>query len=140
MKRYPSKISYGLLIFVLVSLIAGTVPLVSSGNWIGISVNLAVLAFVLYVFYSIYYVIEGNSLIIRVGVLFNWKVEISTIKLIAESNSWISSPAASLDRLNIIYKKHKSILVSPKDKSGFIAHLTRINPEIVVKHKSKTKA
>ncbi|MEX0315286.1 MAG: PH domain-containing protein [Allomuricauda sp.] len=140
MKRYPSKISYGLLLFVLISLVAGTVPLVSSGNWIGISINLAVLAFALYVFFSIYYIIEVNSLIIRVGVLFNWKVEISSIKMIAESNSWISSPAASLDRLNIIYNQHSSILVSPRDKTGFIAQLKQINPQIEVRYKSKAKA
>ena len=139
MKKYPSKISYGLLLFVLAVLIGSTVPIILHGNWVGVLINLAVLLFVLYVFFSIYYIIEGNSLLIRVGVLFNWKIEISTIQSIAESNSWISSPAVSLDRLKIKYKKHSNVLISPKDKSGFIAQLTQINPQIEVKYKSRTK-
>ncbi|WP_190810711.1 PH domain-containing protein [Flagellimonas sp. S3867] len=130
MKRYPSKISYGLLLFVLAVIIGTTIPIISQGNLLGLGINLFTLIFVLYVFFSIYYVIEGNNLVIRVGVLFKWKIEISTIKIVAKSNSWISSPAASLDRLNIIYNKHSSILVSPKDKEGFIKELIRINPQI----------
>nr|WP_299487394.1 PH domain-containing protein [uncultured Allomuricauda sp.] len=139
MKRYPSKISYGLLLFVLAVIVGTTIPIISHGNWIGIGINLMTLLFVLYVFFSVYYVIEGNNLVIRVGILFKWKIEISTIKIIAESNSWISSPAASLDRLNIICKKHGSILVSPKDKEGFIRELTRINPDIEVNYKLNRK-
>nr|WP_298792182.1 PH domain-containing protein [uncultured Allomuricauda sp.] len=139
MKRYPSKISYGLLIFVLASLIAGTIPLISNGNWVVFSINLTVLVFVLYVFFSVHYVVERNTLVVRIGFLIMKRIEISTIKIIAESNSWISSPAASLDRLNIIYKKHGSILVSPKDKEGFIRELTRINPDIEVNYKLNQK-
>ncbi|WP_420321226.1 PH domain-containing protein [Flagellimonas sp.] len=132
MKRYPSKISYGLLLLVLASLIAGIIPLVSGRNWVGISINLAVLVFALYVFFSIYYTIEGNILIIRIGFLTVKRIDISEIKMISKSNSWIGSPAASLDRLNIIYKKHSSILVSPKDKEGFIRELTRLNSNIEI--------
>ncbi|MGW9684943.1 PH domain-containing protein [Flagellimonas sp. 2504JD1-5] len=132
MKRYPSKVSYGLLLFVVTVLIGTSIPIVSQGNWTGVGINVLVLLFVLYVFFSVHYIIEGNDLIIRVGILFKWRIEISTIKMIAKSNSWISSPAASLDRLNIIYKKHSSILVSPRDKKGFIKELTRINPDIAL--------
>ena len=139
MKRYPSKIGYGLLSFVLILIVAPSVMVSSVGNWVGFGILLLTLLFALYVFLSIYYVVDGNILVIRVGFLINKKIKISTIQSIAESNSWIGSPAASLDRLNVVYNKHNSILISPRDKSGFINHLIQINPQIAVNYKSKTK-
>ncbi len=135
MKRYPSKIGYGLLLFVLTILIGSTVPIISAGNWLGLSINLAVLLFSLYILFSIYYVIDRNTLIIRVGILVNQRIDISTIQSITESNSLIGAPAASLDRLKIKYNKYGTVLISPKDRAGFIKHLTQINPQIVVKYK-----
>ncbi|WP_136466806.1 PH domain-containing protein [Flagellimonas onchidii] len=135
MKKYPSKISYGLLLFVLAVLIGSTIPIISAENWLGLSINLAVLLFSLYFFFSIYYVIDGNTLIIRVGIWMNKRIDISTIRSITESNSLIGAPAASLDRLKIKYNKYGSVLISPKDRAGFIKHLTQTNPQIVVKYK-----
>ena len=136
MKKYPSKISYGLLIFVFVVPLVSTVLATSPPQWTVLMVNLLFLAFVLYLLFNTYYVIDGKVLIIRAGFVVNKKVDIDTISIIAETNSFVSSPAASLDRLNIIYNKHNSVLVSPKDKAGFIAHLTRLNPNITVFYKA----
>lgn len=130
MKRYPSKISYGLLLFVFIVTAPSIAISISHTNWTGIGINLLTLAFVLYVFFSIYYSIEGNILIIRIGFVTMKKIDISEIKIISKSNSWIGSPAASLDRLKISYNRHSNILVSPKDKEGFIKELIRINPGI----------
>ena len=49
----------------------------------------------------------------------------------------ISSAAASLDRLEILYDTFGSVLVSPKEKMGFIDQLKEINPSIEVKLKEK---
>ena len=132
MKRYPSKISYGLLLFVIAVIVGTTIPIISQGNLLGLGINLLTLLFVLYVFFSIYYTIEGNILIISIGFVTMKKIDISKIMMISKSNSWISSPAASLDRLKISYNKHSNILVSPRDKEGFIKELTRINSKIAV--------
>lgn len=75
------------------------------------------------------YKIDGNLLRIYVLVFQYRPIDITTITQIKETNNPLSAPASSLDRLEI---KHgtKSILVSPKDKQGFIASLQRINPNI----------
>lgn len=75
------------------------------------------------------YKIDGNLLRIYVLVFQYRPIDISAITQIKETNNPLSAPAASLDRLEL---KHgtKSILVSPKDKQGFIASLQRINPNI----------
>jgi len=38
----------------------------------------------------------------------------------------------SLDRLEIFYNRFDSVVISPEDKAGFIAELTKLNPEIEV--------
>ena len=88
-----------------------------------------------YLFLSIKYSIENENLNIKSGFLFNGNIDIKTIRRLSETNNILSSPAASIDRIEILYNKFDSVLVSPKDKMGFIKELTKINPEIGVKLK-----
>lgn len=139
MRKYPSKISYGLVVFILVVIIGTSIPMISPPIWSGLIISLVCLVFISHLFLTTYYVIDGNYLIINSGFIVRMKIDINTVLKIVETYSIISSPATSLHRLNIIYNEHSSVLISPKDKSGFIAHITRINPQIVVQNKSRKK-
>lgn len=132
MKKYPSKISYGLVLIILVIIIGSTIPIVSPPIWPGLLINLMVLVFISYLLLNTYYLISGNFLVVKSGFLVNKKIDINTIIIVSETNSIISAPAASFDRLDIVYKQHNSILISPRDKTEFINHLKRINPEIEI--------
>ena len=46
----------------------------------------------------------------------NTNIDIKSIRKIIETYNPLSSPAASIDRLEIFYNKFDSILISPKDK------------------------
>jgi hypothetical protein len=59
-------------------------------------------------------------------------MNIQTIKEIKETRNPLSSPAASIDRLLIIYNRADKVMISPKDKEAFINHLKSINPNIKV--------
>ncbi|WP_297692416.1 PH domain-containing protein [uncultured Eudoraea sp.] len=137
MKKYPSKISHGLVLIILVIIIGSTIPMVSPPIWPGLLINLMVLVFIFYLLLNTYYVISGNFLVVKSGFIVNKKIDITTIRIVSETNNIISAPAASFDRLNIVYKQHNSILISPRDKTEFIDHLKRINPKIVIQYKSK---
>lgn len=137
MKKYPSKISYGLVIIILVIIIASTISMVAPPIWPGLLINLMVLVFIFYLLLNTYYVISGNFLVVKSGFIVNKKIDINTIVIVSETNNIISAPAASFDRLNIVYKQHNSILISPRDKIEFIDHLKRINSEIEIQYKSK---
>ncbi len=137
MKKYPSRISFGLVFFILAILVGSTIPMISPPVWPGLIINLLVLTFVAHLFATTHYVIDGSSLNIKSSFLVNMKIEINRIKKISETNNPISAPAASLDRLEIAYDEYGSILISPKDKSGFINHITRLNPQIEVQYKSR---
>lgn len=139
MKKYPSKISYGLLILVVVILVGTTIPMISPPIWSGIAINLFLIVFILHIFFSTNYIIKGNYLIVKSSFIINKKIDIHLIRLISETNSIVSSPAPSLDRLQIIYDSYKSVIISPKDKAGFVNSILRINPKVVVQFKARNK-
>ncbi|WP_157802004.1 PH domain-containing protein [Flavobacterium sp. 1] len=84
-------------------------------------------------FFNIKYIIENESLKIGRGS----NIDIKTIRKISETYNPLSSPAASIDQLEIMYNKYDTVLVSAKDKKGFINSLTEINPNIEVVYRKK---
>lgn len=133
--QYPSKVSYGLLLFILVIAYMPLIPILSRGNFstyniIAIGFLTLIVAFLAHLLCATSYTIEENTLKVKVG-LFSYKpIAINTIKEIKKSSSILSAPAASLDRIEITYGKYDSIILSPKDKQPFVNHLLTINPNI----------
>lgn len=79
------------------------------------------------------YRIEGAELLVRSGPL-RWRIPVQDIQRIEPSRSWLSSPALSLDRLRIHHGRAtgrmRQLLVSPRDRQGFVQALQRLNPHI----------
>ena len=132
MKKYPSKISYGLLIFIFAVLIGTTIPMIFKPVWTGLLINTAVILFTLHLFLNTYYVIDGEFLVVKSGMIFNKKVDINSVKSIKETKTIISAPALSFDRLEVNWGKYTGVVISPRDKKKFVEHMTRINPLIDV--------
>lgn len=137
-KKYPSKISYGLLFFVLLVMIA---PLIfelytggiSSKFIIAIGIISIPFAFILHLFFKTEYTIDDQILNIKCSFVLNENIDIASIKEISKTNSLISSPAPSLDRILIKYGKYNRIIISPRNKLAFAKDLTEMNPDIVNK-------
>lgn len=68
---------------------------------------------------STYYVVEADALEIRSGP-FRWSIRLDEIKSVRPSRSLLSSPALSLDRLEIVYGAGNQLLVSPDDQKAFL--------------------
>ena len=68
------------------------------------------------------YTVSDAQLDIRCGP-FRWQIQRDSISSIKPSNNPLSSPALSLDRLRIRYEGGRCVLVSPKDKTGFVRAL-----------------
>ncbi|CAG2533936.1 MAG TPA: hypothetical protein DCM40_15255 [Maribacter sp.] len=135
MKKYYSKISYGLLIFILAVLTGSAVPMISKPVWTGLLINMGVVLFVLHLYLNTYYVIDGEFLIVKSGIIFNKKIDINSVRSIRETKSLLSAPALSFDRLEVNWGKYTGVVISPKEKKKFIEHMTKINPEIAVQMK-----
>ena len=82
-----------------------------------------------------YYVIDGEFLIVKSGIIFNKKIDINSVRSIRETKSLLSAPALSFDRLEVNWGKYTGVVISPKEKKKFIEHMTKINPEIAVQMK-----
>ena len=134
-KKYPSKVSYGLLIFVFLVFYGPLIPDLIRGEFneksIGLIIFLSIVfIFIAHLFLKTQYSIENNKLKIKCG-LFSYKpIEIDEIKEISKTKSILSSPAPSFDRIEIKYGKFNEVIISPKDKFHFAEDLTKINPNI----------
>jgi len=134
-KKYPSKVSYGLLIFVFLVFYGPLIPDLIRGELneksIGIIIFLSIVfIFIAHFFLKTQYSIENNKLKIKCG-LFSYKpIDIDEIKEISKTKSILSSPAPSFDRIEIKYGKFNEVIISPKDKFHFAEDLTKINPNI----------
>lgn len=101
-------------------------------NWPGIATVSITTVFIIHLFMTTYYQIQGDQLKIRSGFIVNKTLDINTIKKVVATGNIISAPATSLDRLELLYNRYDSILVSPKDKTGFINELLTVKPDIEV--------
>jgi hypothetical protein len=130
MKVYRSKI--GLEILIPIALILGVTFYLHIANriWVGIIINSAVTLFITYLYVGTKYIIDEKSLFVKAGFLINQTIPIQEIKCISRTNNPLSSPALSLDRIQLFYSKSKNVIISPKDKNAFINHLQKINPNI----------
>ena len=134
-KTYRSKISLGILIFIiLVFVISGFVIIdLNVKNNFGVAVYVLTILFIVYLFLTTNYTIYNQqTLIVKSGFLMNKKIDINSITKISKTNNPISSPALSLDRIEIFYNKYDSVIISPKDEQEFIQDLHKINSSIII--------
>ena len=99
--------------------------------WIMVGVLMVVKVLILSFLFRTYYQIEGNTLKIVCGFVFNETIEIKKIRKIEKTANPISSPALSVrDRIEIYYDKYDSVIISPERQAEFIRTLKLINKNI----------
>lgn len=136
MKTHQSKIDkiyWVILLFFVVMAVYGIII----QEWLMAIISTISSAYFCLIFFTMRYVIDDEYLLIRTKFFPSQKVALQDIRKIEESNSILAAPAFSFDRLEIIYNKYDSILVSPENKEQFIADLLNVNPEIEIKYKKK---
>lgn len=130
--RFRSKVDWWLP---TVAIVAGGLPIMigilsqSIPPLAGCITILFVMACVL-PFFSISYIIDGNQLEVKYFYIIKETFPIDRIVLIEKSNSILSSPAASLDRIRLTFSDGKTLVISPGNRKGFIDTLNTINPKI----------
>ncbi|WPO77136.1 PH domain-containing protein [Flavobacterium sp. KACC 22761] len=137
MVKFKSKIDLWLVAFLILIFGFQLAHFVQVQKWVSFIFMLSVSAFIVHLFATTFYEIENDKLRIKSGFLVNSLIEIKNIKKISETFNVLSSPALSLDRLEIFYGKNNSILISPKDKNGFFEAIKKINPDVEIVLKNK---
>lgn len=133
MKIFKSKIDWWLGL-ILVYPIFLSITALLEGEWIGLLGLTGVVGFILILSKTTQYIINENQLVVKSTWIVNERIDISKITKVEKSNSILSSPALSLDRLLVRYNKYDEILISPKEKIEFIDELLKINPNIEIKN------
>lgn len=132
MEKFKSKIDLWLALLLIIIFGFALIQFAYDKNWIGFSFMFCISAFIIHMFATTFYTIERDKLRIKCGFLIDFSIDIKNIKSISQTFNVISSPALSLDRLEIMYGKYDSILISPKDKIRFTEAIKRINSEIEI--------
>ena len=133
MEKFKSKIDFWLILFFSIIFGGIVIKLSYDGIWGVLIFILCMIAFIVHMFSTTFYIIEGEKLIIKCGFLINISIAIETLKKISETNNIMSSPALSLDRLEIFYNKFDTIMISPKDKTRFIEAIQKVNPQVEIR-------
>ncbi|KAF2512763.1 PH domain-containing protein [Flavobacterium zhairuonense] len=137
MVKFKSKIDIWLVLFLSLVLGGALINALYNKVW-GASIVLGIIiVFIVHMFLNTFYTIEEGKLKIKCGFLINSTVYTQKIKKISETNSIMSSPALSFDRLEIVYNKFDTVIISPKDKNGFFEAIKKINPEVEIVLKNK---
>jgi hypothetical protein len=100
-----------------------------------------VAAFVLWTLYGTRYALTESTIIVQSGP-FRWVIDLEAITEAFPTRNPLSSPACSLDRLQIRYGKSRlGMMISPQDKAGFLRDLVarfpglKLNGDRVLKDK-----
>lgn len=129
---YPTKIGIELILPLVAVFGLSSALLIYHEAWIGLLINMTAIVGICYVCIHTTYTIEGNVLCIKSPLILPITIDIDSIQKIQESRDPMSSPAGSLDRLEIIYGETDRVLISPKCKKEFLQHLQELKPEIEI--------
>lgn len=132
MKIYKSKVDKWLGL-PLIYPIFKSIQSIFDGEMFGYLALIGIIFVILFVSKTTRYIISEDKLNIKSMWIVNDKIEINSIRKIEKSNSILSAPALSLDRLVIKYNKFDEIYISPKEKQLFVNEVIKINPNIEVK-------
>ena len=107
-----------------------TVSAALAGRWWTVPLLVAPLGLMTWTLLSTYYVVSSDSLSVRC-LLLRTTVPLASVTMLRASRDLRSSPALSLDRIEVLYD-NGSVLVSPKDKTAFVRAIRLRKPSIVV--------
>ncbi|MCH5311353.1 MAG: PH domain-containing protein [Prevotella sp.] len=129
---YKSKVSACIYVVYGVSILSMMPIFLIGFSWIAVIITLLLLAVETVAFFGIRYTINENTLEVKMMLFFKKTYSIDDITSISDTDSILSAPAASFDRISIDFKDGTNLVLSPKRKEEFIACLKDINESINV--------
>ncbi|MBS3988985.1 MAG: PH domain-containing protein, partial [Dethiobacter sp.] len=115
---FLSKYDWWLTAIIISGILLLAFSALGSSSSVIVFINTGISIFICWVFFGTGYRVLDEKLIIRGGPV-KWTVALSDVTSIKPSRSLLSAPASSMDRLEIRHKKG-AVIISPKDKEGFL--------------------
>ncbi len=82
-----------------------------------------------WMFVSTTYRFKDSELVVKCGP-FRRRVPVASIRRVTRTRTLQSAPALSLQRLEIAFGSHETVIISPKDEVGFLAALQARVPTV----------
>ena len=141
-KVFRSRISVLLMGFLLVIMLPPLILIIRSGNIFnpGFYVLAGVIVFFILLFFGMRYELTDNHFTAKMLGITSFKVSLSVIVSVERSYNPLSSPAGSLKRLKIRFKKgykYPFTLISPMREQEFLETLKKYNPDIYIRVSDK---
>ncbi len=134
MKKYRTKYGLELILFLVIIF---TFIIWDVGEWGVVLALAAVSLLIALILTGISYSVGAENLTVHTSYFTSTEIPVSAIRKIKETSNPLSSPAGSLDRLEIFYNKFDSIIISPVRTEEFLKDLLATNPKIEVIRKPK---
>jgi hypothetical protein len=128
---FQSKKDWWLGLIIWAGIFVPPVMLIKEGIYDQLFIWAPILLFVSWIWFGTGYTITEKVLKIKSGPI-RLSIPLEQIKKIRKTKNPLSSPALSLDRLEIRYGKYKMALISPADKKGFVQAIKERNTEIEI--------
>jgi PH (Pleckstrin Homology) domain-containing protein len=136
MSTFQSKYDAWLVLILAATTVIELIAIVpiwtSDASWLIRAVTSLVLAgaavLILWVLFTTDYVVTTEALRVRSGPL-RWTIPLANIESVQPSRSIIAGPALSFDRLRV-EAGGEELLISPKDRAGFLAALVQSDPAL----------
>lgn len=132
-QRFSSKVD-GWYFLLMAAVLAGSafsaVPAALVGRWWGFGILVLPFALLTWNLLSTQYVVSADTLAVRC-MLFRKTVPLSSVTMLRSSRDFRSSPALSLDRIEVLAGAD-SVLVSPREQEAFVEAIRSRQPSVVV--------
>jgi membrane protein YdbS with pleckstrin-like domain len=126
---FRTKHDFGLGLLIWGILFLATIPAIVQKATPALAIMIVVILFAGWIWFGTGYEILDDELRIRCGP-FRQRIPLQEIREIKRTRSPLSSPACSLDRIEIKYGKSKRVMISPADKENFIKTIIQKSPQI----------
>lgn len=134
-KVFRSRVSILLVAPLLAIFIPITIPMIKDVIISEILIVSGMFLFIALLFFGIRYIISDDTLYMKIWCIPSGSVKISSITSIKRSYNPLSSPATSLKRLRLDFRKSEKypyMLISPVRETIFIEELKAVNPDIKI--------
>ena len=97
--------------------------------WLPVGLVFLATVLVCWILASTYYELQAGELVAHCGP-FTWRIPPAEITAVRESSSVRSGPALSMDRLEVVYRGGRVLMISPAAKAEFLAVMHRRAPQL----------
>lgn len=131
--RYQSRIDWYLALALLLAPALPAVLAIAQHRYFLLLISVLVLVLYRCLVFPLFYEVLPDAIVIHSGFL-KTTIRYTDILSVRQTRNALSSPALSLDRIEIKYQPGQMVLISPQEKAAFLTELQARVPALRATH------